>query len=167
MKPIQLRDDISAVSLRARAKGEGNAKVCRRLLAIAHLLDGGSSKEGREIACLSDMPFRRWIHRFNAMGIEGLNKHKHPGRVPKIDKNLAEALKAKVLQGPGKEEGIVRYRLVDLQLHLQNVHQICVGQSTIWYKLQDMRLTWKTCRQRHPKSNDVMQETFKKTLLIS
>src|SRR5450432_2469404 len=104
MKPIQLRQDIRAVNLRALAKVEQNAKICRRLLAIAHLLDGGSSKDGCKIACLSDMPFRRWLHRFNAAGVEGLKNKKMPGRRPKIDENLAAALRAKVLAGPSTEE---------------------------------------------------------------
>ena len=78
----------------------------------------------------------------------------------------AEALRAKVLEGPTKEEHIVRYRLVDLQQHLQSAHQVVVRQSTIWYRLQQMKLTWKTCRQRHPKCSEDVQENFKKTLPV-
>lgn len=167
MKRIQLRDDISATSLRVLAKGEKNAKTSRRFLAIAHLLDGGSAKGAQEIACLSEMPLRRWIHKFNAKGSDGLKRHKHAGRTPKINTDLGEVLKAKVLAGPSKDEGRVRYRLVDLQEHLQSEHQVYAAKSTIWYKLQELRLTWKTCRQRHPKSNDVVQEDFKKNCLIS
>ncbi len=36
-------------------------------------------------------------------------------------------------------------------------------QSGIWYTLQQLDLSWKTGRQRHPKSDDAVQDAFKKT----
>lgn len=78
--------------------------------------------------------------------------------------SLMEVLKAKVLSGPTISEGLVRYRIADLQEFLEEHHGIKYAISTIWYKLQELNLSWKTGRQRHPKSNEGVQEDFKKNL---
>lgn len=165
VKRIELRQDIDIQEIRKSAKKERNAKISRRMLAIAHLLEGGSLTEARKIACLSEMPMLRWTHRFNSEGIEGLRNRKLYGRPPKINSEVAEALKVKVLQGPDKSESLVRYRLVDLQRYLESTHNVYVKKSSLWNKLQEIRLTWKTPRQSHPKSDYAAQEAFKKTLV--
>lgn len=67
------------------------------------------------------------------------------------------------MEGPRAEEGLARYRIVDLQRFLKEEHGITMGVSGIWYVLQDLNLSWKTGRQRHPKSDEATQEAFKKT----
>ena len=163
MRPIIIRKDIPAERLRESAKTEKNGGKVRRLLAIAHLIEGGKRPEVEKIACLTTNTFRIWIKRFNTYGIEGLNAIKSTGRPRKLTLEIEELLKEKVLQGPSKEEGIVRYRVVDLQRFLKTEHQVTVGISGLWYILKELNLSWKTGRQRHPQSQEAVQETFKKT----
>ena len=163
MKRIALRNDINSSLIRASAKKEKCAKVCRRLLAIAALHDGCSRHEAEQIACLTPNVFRIWIKRFNAFGIEGIRDHKSTGRPVKLNTCVRKSLKDKVMNGPSTTEGLARYRIVDLQEFLKNEHNITMTKSGIWYTLQNLDLSWKTGRQRHPKSDDVVQDTFKKT----
>lgn len=160
----RLRKDIEASTLRIAAKKETNAGMSRRLLGIAHLLEGGTREEAHKIACLTINIFRIWMKRFNESGIEGLRSKKSTGRPPKISKEIKEELKKKILDGPDKRKGLVRYRIVDLQNMLKENYDIKIGSSGLWYILQELDLTWKTGRQRHPKSATDTQETFKKTL---
>lgn len=164
MRGISVRQDIPVSVLRDRAKQEKSSSMCRRLLGIAHLIESGSRSEAQTIACLTLNVFRVWIRRFNAEGIEGLRSKKHTGRPPRISKAVGQRLKERILKGPSKEEGLVRYRIVDVQKILQEEHGISLGPSRIWYVLQDLGLTWKTGRQRHPKTKEHAQTTFKKTL---
>ena len=76
---------------------------------------------------------------------------------------VEKELQSKVLEGPKVEESLVRYRLVDLQDFLQEQYNIKMSLSGIWRKLQRLNLTWKTSRQRHPQSDEDVQEAFKKT----
>jgi transposase len=161
-KRIDIRKDISGSELRAAAKKEKHAKVCRRLLAMAHLVEGGSRPEGERIACLSNSNFRIFIKRYNDQGIEGLCDKLPTGRPAKINTDIVAALKDKILQGPGKEEGLARYRLVDMQAYLAKEHHVFVRTSSVWNYLQQTGLSWKTGRQRHPKTDAAAQETFKK-----
>ncbi len=159
----RLRKDIKSETLREEAKKEKDGSMCRRLLGIAHLLEGGSRQEAQKIACLTINTFRTWMKRFNEQGIPGLRSKKSPGRPVIISQKIEEKLKEKVLAGPSLEEGLVRYRIADLQKFLKEDHQISIGISGLWYNLRDLNLSWKTGRQRHPKSNEEAQETFKKT----
>ena len=167
MRPIEVRDDIPSEVLRKAAKSERDGEVCRRLLGIAHLLERGSRSEAQKIACLTVNTFRTWIQRFNVQGIEGLRSKKSSGRPPKLTSEVESKLREQVISGPLSEEGVVRYRLVDLQTFLQKEHGLSISISGVWRQLQRLGLTWKTGRQRHPKSDEQIQEAFKKTLKTS
>lgn len=167
MRRTEIRKDIKAELLRQTAKLERDGGLCRRLLGIAHLLEGGSRSESQRISCLTASTFRIWIQRFNRDGIKGLRAKKSTGRPSKLTAEVEQALREKVLQGPSKKEGLVRYRLVDLQKFLREDHHVSMRESGIWYVLQDLGLSWKTGRQRHPKSDGEAQEAFKKTSLSS
>lgn len=166
MRATEVRQDITEEELRVAAKLEKNAGLCRRLLGIAHLLKGGGRPEAEKIACLTTNTFRKWIERFNAAGIEGLRAKRSSGRPPKLTAEISRELKEKVLEGPHSNEKLVRYRLVDIQIFLKEKYGIDMCLSGLWRQLQALQLTWKTGRQRHPKSDLNVQETFKKTSKI-
>jgi transposase len=161
---ITPRKDIGLEELREILKKEKDAKVYRRLLGIIHLLEGGSRKEAEQKAHLSVNVFRNWILRFNKHGIEGLRSIKQTGRPAKISEEVAQDLMKKVLEGPCEEESLVRYRLVDMQEYLKKEHKISIALSGIWEALTDLKLSWKTGRQRHPQSDKAAQDDFKKNL---
>jgi len=167
MRATEVRKDISGLEVRKAAKRESSSAVCRRMLGMAHLIEGGSRIQAQEIACLTVNVFRSWIKRFNEEGIKGLISKKSPGRPVKMSHQVELHLKEKVLEGPGRDEALTRYRIVDLQAFLKRDYGIDMCVSGIWYKLQGMDLTWKTGRQRNPNSNEEIQEAFKKTLRMS
>jgi transposase len=163
MRLINLRSDIASSEIRAAAKKEKCAKMCRRLLAISALRDGCTRQEAEKIACLTPNVFRTWVKRFNENGIESIRSYKSTGRPIKLTDNIREKLKEKVNAGPSETEVLSRYRIIDLQEFLLSEHNIKMTQSGIWYTLQQLDLSWKTGRQRHPKSDDAVQDAFKKT----
>jgi transposase len=71
---------------------------------------------------------------------------------------MEASLREKVLEGPSQEEGLVRYRIVDFQEFLKEKHGVSLGISTIWGVLRKLGCSWKTGRQRHPKSHEEIQE---------
>lgn len=163
MRALELRKDIELKDLRRAAKVEKDSGLCRRLLGICHLLETGDLSGSRAISCLTAVPFYYWVKRFNAEGIEGLRRRRGAGRPLKMSVEVEKELQAKVLEGPKAEESLVRYRLVDLQTFLKEEHKIEGSISWIWRRLQRMGLSWKTSRQRHPQSDERVQENFKKT----
>ena len=164
MRATEIRQDISLEELRRAAKVERDSGMCRRLLGICHLIETGNRREAQRISCLTVNCFCTWIKRFNIRGIEGLRRKRPSRRWSKIDVKIDQELQAKVVKGPLEKENLVRYRLVDLQDFLQQQYNIQMSLSGIWRKLQRLNLTWKTSRQRHPQSDEGVQEAFKKTL---
>ena len=164
MIPIKPREDISLDELRRILKATRDAKVYRRLLGIIHLLEGGSRNEAQAKSQLSVNTFRHWIVRFNEHGIAGLESIEQTGRPLKISAEARDGLKAKVLSGPSAADGLLRYRLINLQEYLKKEHGVSIALSGIWEALADLKLSWKTGRQRNPKSDQVLQEEFKKNL---
>jgi transposase len=162
MRATEVRCDIPVKELKVAVRGEKNSKVCRRLLGIIHLLEGGSRQEAQSIACLSVNVMRKWIKRFNQDGIEGLRSIKQTGRPPRMSWEVKQALRAKVLEGPG-EEGLARYRLIDMKQYLKEELGVDTSVTRIWNTCQELGLTWKTGRQRHPRTDEATQQSFKKT----
>lgn len=74
--PIKLRDDLSAVDVRACARRCKDGAQVRRLLAIATILDGGSRSDAALIGGVTRQIVRDWVLRFNADGPEGLATRK-------------------------------------------------------------------------------------------
>jgi transposase len=67
------REDLSAADLRQAAARTQEAKVARRMLAIALVLEGGSRAEAAETCAMDRQTLRDRVHRYNASGLEGLS----------------------------------------------------------------------------------------------
>ena len=63
---IPVRQDSDAQSLRLLAGLEKVGKVVRRLLGIAHILDGRSRQEAAELVGLAPRDLTRAVKRYNA-----------------------------------------------------------------------------------------------------
>src|ERR1700760_1974700 len=101
---IPVRQDSDAKGLRLLAGLEKAGKVVRRLLGIAHILDG---RKGLEAAAWVGLPPRdltRGVKRSNAEGVDGLRDRKIPGRPSKLTAEQDAALKRLVLAGPQDRE---------------------------------------------------------------
>ncbi len=83
---IGIRTDYSATDLRGYARGCGDPDQVRRLLAIAHILDGARRGDAAKLAGVTLQIVRDWVVRFNADGPDGLATRKasragiHPQR---------------------------------------------------------------------------------------
>lgn len=161
-KWAKVRCDISVETLKNHMSQEKDIRVYRRLLGIIHLLEGGSRREAQEKAQLSMNVFRTWIIRFNKSGIEGLTSLKPSGRPQKLAPHIRKDLKEKISKGPLSVEGLVHYRLKDLQHYLEREYGIHIGLSGLWCYLNRLKLSWKAGRQPHPQSLSKVQEAFKK-----
>src|SRR5258706_8370660 len=83
MTALTIRKDRTPAVLRKLAKAESNARVARRLLAIANALSGMSRKESAEAAGMDRQTLRDWVIRYNADGPAGLCDVWGEGRPPR------------------------------------------------------------------------------------
>ena len=72
MASLPIRRDMSAAELRALARKESDARVLRRLLALAMALDGTNREEAARQTGMDRQTLRDWVVRYNAEGVDGL-----------------------------------------------------------------------------------------------
>jgi transposase len=77
---------MSVAELRAAAKCLPDNKQCRRVLAIAMVLDGFSRQEAAQACGMDRQSLRDWVHRYNAHGLEGLADRPRCGRPTRLTK---------------------------------------------------------------------------------
>ncbi len=68
--------------LRAASAKACDARMARRMLAIALVLEGKGRKTAAETRGMDRQTLRDWVHRYNAEGLAGLKNRKAPGRPP-------------------------------------------------------------------------------------
>ena len=72
MAALTIRKDRTPVMLRKLANAEEDARVSRRMLAIAKALDGMSREAAAQAAGMDRQTLRDWVFRYNEDGLDGL-----------------------------------------------------------------------------------------------
>ncbi len=135
----------------------------RRILALALVLEGRSRTEAASLSGMDRQTLSDWVHRFNALGIDGLKSRKSPGRVPYLTEAQKAELRELVIQGPDPDvHKVVRWRCADLRAEVARRWSVDVHESTIGAWLGELRLTRLQPRPVHPKKDPQAEATFKK-----
>jgi len=160
-----VRLEHSAVALRRAASRCSDARASRRMLAIAHVLDGRSRAEAAQSCGMDRQTLRDWVHRYNAEGLAGLsNRPGQPGPKRRLSPEQAAQVEAWVNQGPTlAEHGVVRWRCVDLRDAIAARFGVTLHEGTVGKLLRGLNLRRLSVRPQHPQSNPQAQEAYKKT----
>lgn len=161
---IGVRGDFSAHRVRAAAKASWDAGQCRRLLAIAAILDGGSRSQAARIGGVGLQTVRDWVLRFNAEGPAGLIDRKAPGNPPKLDARQQARLVQMVEAGPiPAVHGVVRWRCKDLVQWVWEEFGVTMDESTMGRLLARLGFRHIFARPRHHAQDPRVLEAFKKS----
>jgi hypothetical protein len=91
---------LSAADLRQAAARTQEAKVARRMLAIALVLEGGSRAEAAETCAMDRQTLHDGVYRFNASGLDSLSDQpRRNGPLPRLSAAQQAAVAAWVDQG--------------------------------------------------------------------
>ncbi len=165
MTVVITRLELSAEALRERAARSTDAKISRRLLAIALVLEGWSRRDAAEACAMERQTLRDWVHRYNASGLDGLcDLPRRNGPPPRLSTSQQAQLSAWVKEGPDLErDGVVRWRCVDLQRRIETEFAVTLHETTIGRMLRRLNFTRVQPRPYHPKKDAAAQDIFKKT----
>lgn len=164
MPALTIRTDMTSEELRRLARGETDSRICRRLLAIAMALDGGSREEAARQAGMDRQTLRDWIVRYNAEGVEGLRDRARSGRPPLLAAALEPELARLIAAGPDAErDGVVEYRVRHIRELALRHFGADYSRTGMQDRLHRMTLSFLTPRPIHPKTDAAAQEAFKKT----
>jgi transposase len=158
------RLEHDAAALRAAAAASSDAKVTRRVLAIALVLEGRPRTEAAQTCGMDRQILRDWVIRYNERGIDGLSDQRGGGRPPKLEKAEKAQLAKWVRQGPDPEDGLVRWRLSDLRRRLMDRCFVIMDERSISRILRTLSFSHISVRPRHPQADTEAQEAHKKTL---
>ena len=159
------RLDLSAADLRQAAARTDDAKVARRMLALALVLEGWSRQDAAAACAMDRQALRDWVHRYNASGPDGLrDQPRRNGPTPRLSPEQQAQVAAWVEQGPALErDGVVRWRCVDLRRRIEQEFTVALHESTVGKLLHRLNFTRLQPRPYHPKKDAAAQEAFKKT----
>jgi transposase len=159
------RLDQDASDMRVAAARSADAKVARRLLALALVLEGHSRAEAAQSCGMDRQTLRDWVHRYNEHGIAGLSNQPHAGgSTPKFMPQEKQEVARWVRQGPDpKQDGVVRWRLTDLKRRILDRFFVVLDERSVSRLLKSMKFTHVSVRPRNPKADAEAQEAHKKT----
>jgi transposase len=161
---VRLREDYSAEELRTLARRSKDASRSRRLLSLAAVRDGMDRAAAAKIGGMDRQTLRDWVHRFNALGPEGLIDNRTEGPKPRLsEEQLAQFAKI-VEAGPDREkDGIVRWRRVDLKRVIAERFGVDFHPRYVGKLLKKLGFSHMSARPRHPAQDERIIEGFKKT----
>src|ERR1700722_882010 len=161
---IGLRDDFTANDLRRLAGRAKDADQARRLLALAAVYDGMDREEAARIGGMDRQTLRDWVHRFNERGPEGLLDNWTSGPKSRLSPDQLAQLAAIVETGPEmKTDGVVRWRRVDLKRVISSRFGVDYHERSVGKLLRKLGFSHMSARPRHPKQDERIVESFKKT----
>jgi transposase len=161
--PVPVRTDRGAAELRALVRRERDGRVCARLLALAHALDGMRRTEAARLAGMDAQTLRDWVRRYNARGLAGLKDRPRSGRPPRLDEGQQATLKGLVLRGPKLErDGCVAWRARDLCRLVERRFGVRYSENGMLRLLHGLDLSWQKARPIHPEADTKAQVRFKK-----
>jgi transposase len=163
------RQDLSAADLRSAAARTQDAKVARRMLAIALVLEGYSRAEAAQACAMERQTLRDWVHRFNDIGLDGLSDQpRRNGPRPRLSAEQQAEVADWVEQGAElSRDGVVRWRCVDLQQRIQQRFGVVLHEGTVGKLLHKLSFRRLSVRPQHPKSDPDAQASFRLSFLLS
>ena len=100
---LPVRGDLAPAALRRLAWREPDRAAGRRMLAVAHALDGMGRAEAARLAGMERQALRDVVVRCNAQGVGGLRNRSRPPRPGKLDEAELCVLPELALGGPDPE----------------------------------------------------------------
>jgi transposase len=157
------RTGSTAEQLRAVAARQTNAKVVRRLLAIAMVLDGHSRQAAATAQAMDRQTLRDWVIRYNQSGIDGLMDRPRPGRPALLSPEQQAELETWVEEGPDlAQAGVARWRRFDLSRRISERFGVAMHERTVGKILWRLKFRPMSVRPQHPQSDEAAQAAFKK-----
>lgn len=162
MPALAIRTDLNSHDLRRLARAEPDARVSRRLLAIAMALDGGRREDAAQRAGMDRQTLRDWVVRYNAEGLDGLRDRPRSGRPPLLAPALEGELAALIAAGPDLErDGVVEYRVRHIRALALRHFGADYSRTGMQERLHRMKLAYLKPRPLHPKADPAAQEAFR------
>lgn len=161
-KKIKINNHFSIEELEKLYKNSSDAVKKSHIQIILLYLSGKKTKEIIEITKYSSKWIYKIVHRYNNLGLEGLNdnRHNNSGRTTLLTAQEQEELDL-ILQKPPDDGGIWSGPKVSFWISKKVARKL--NKARGWDYLRRLGYTLKKPRPKHKKGNKEEQDAFKKT----
>ena len=142
---------------------EKDGRVRQRLMAMKFITQGQTIPQVAARMDIAERPLRKWLHRFNAQGPEGLKDAYRSGQPPKLNTEVIEQFKGRVRQGVTQTDNVCSLRAKDIRQILQKEFAAYYSLGGTYFLLHRLGFSCLCPRPRHPQADIQAQETFKKS----
>lgn len=158
---MDVRGHVPLEELIRLERSEKNAARSRRLRIVILALGGDTAPAIAMSLGLSRRICQRWVYRYNALGLEGLDDRR--GHEPR--RSLTPEQEAQVCQrleaGPTAEDHVCSLRGVDVQRMLATEFGVLRSLPGIYHLLHRLGYSYVRPRPRHRRADPPAQEQFK------
>ena len=159
----KIRSDLyTSDELKRMARNEKAPRKARRLLAIAHAIDGMTFGAAAQAVGMERQALGDAVKRYNAEGLDGLNDRPKPGRTPKLTESQENELKTIVENGPDPEaDGLSAYTCADIVNIIKTKFAVTYHEDHMGRLLRRLGFSRQKPRPFHPKKDEAAQAAFK------
>ena len=147
------RDLFSPTELRLRARRERNPRTATRMLAIANALEGLTRAEAARLAGMERQALRDAVIRSNQEGLKGLRDRPKPGRPSTLPEGEQALLRARILQGPGPQDGCREWTLPTLCRWIEGRFAKRLHPASLSRIVRGLDLSRQKTRPMHPRAD--------------
>ena len=124
----------------------------------------GPRSGAAKVGGMDRQTLRDWVHRFNALGPEGLIDNWTQGPKPRLSAGQMAEFAKIVEAGPDREkDGVVRWRRIDLKRVIAERFGVEFHERYVGKLLKTLGFSHISARPRHPAQDERIVEAFKKT----
>jgi transposase len=160
---LKITYQITSKEIANLIRTEKDGRVRQRLMAMKFISQGQSIPQAAKRLDISERPLRKWLHRFNKHGPNGLCDSPRSGQPPKLDNKNIRQFKQRIRQGVTEADNVCSLRAKDIQQILQKQFDARYSLGGTYFLLHRLGFSCLCPRPRHPKADVEAQEAFKKS----
>jgi transposase len=147
--------------LKRLERAEKDAGRSRRLRIVILGLEGWTAPAVAKAVGLTRRICQRWVARYNAEGLAGLEDRRGQEPGPKLSPEQADGVRLRVESGPTQADGVCSLRGKDFQRILAAEFGLLRSLSGVYYLLHQLGYSCLRPRPRHRKADPEAVEAFK------
>jgi transposase len=157
-QPLKITYQITSKELASLIRTEKDGRVRQRLTAVKFILQGQTIPQTAKRMDISERPLRKWLHRFNKHGPNGLCDSPRPGQPTKLNPGQIEEFNHRVRIGATEQDNVCTLRGKDLQRILQKEFNAQYSLGGTYLLLHRLGFSCLCPRTRHPQADIEAEE---------
>jgi transposase len=161
---MEVKDHLPLAELERLERGETSAQRAKRLRIVILALRGFTAPAVGMCVGLSRRICQRWIRRYNAEGLAGLNDLRGQQPPAVLTGEQEAQMRQRLAAGPLPEDRVCSLRGVDVQRILANEFGVLRSLSAVYCWLHRLGYSYLRPRPRHRHADPELQAAFRRDL---